>query len=357
MRLLALVEARDHVCYRYRIQAFEAALAAAGVALVQEPLEAGAVGRWNQLRRAREFDAVILQRRLLPAWQLDVLRKSARRLIFDYDDAVLFRDSYSRKGPHSRKRVRRFARTVGAADLVIAGNRFLESCAEQCGAVPDRVRIIPTCIDLDLYPTVWDGLAPSVSPLVWIGSSSTLQGLENNGLVWKSLGTELPGLAMRVICDRFPKFDGLPVVPVPWARETEARELAAGGIGVGLLPHDEWSQGKCGLKVLQYQAAGLPVVANPWGAHLEMVRPGVDGFLPSNAREWVAAVRQLAEDDDLRRAMGAAGRRQLEARYSTRVWAEAFVDAVTSGRQRSIALTTSAGRSLSRTGTLASSTK
>jgi glycosyltransferase involved in cell wall biosynthesis len=162
---------------------------------------------------------------------------------------------------------------------------------------------------------------------------------------------------MRIICDRFPEFRGVPVVRVPWGRETEARELARGGIGIGLLPPDLWSRGKCGLKVLQYQAAGLPVVANPWGAHLEMVRPGVDGFLASTPREWVAAVRRLVDDEALRRAMGEAGRRQVEASYSTRVWAEAFVDAVTGGRQRSIASMTATGRSPSRSGTPAFSMK
>ena len=84
---------------------------------------------------ASRFDAVLLQRKLLPGWQLRELRKAdSRRLIFDFDDAVLYRDSYDRRGPHHRRRSDRFQRTVQMADTVIAGNDFLADCALKAGA-------------------------------------------------------------------------------------------------------------------------------------------------------------------------------------------------------------------------------
>ncbi len=101
MKLLALVESPDHVCCRYRIRAFAAALADAGWTLTCQGLERGAFFRPLQLRRAAEFDAVILQRKLLPTWQLYLLRRAARHLVFDFDDAVLYRDSYDARGLHS----------------------------------------------------------------------------------------------------------------------------------------------------------------------------------------------------------------------------------------------------------------
>lgn len=332
MRVLALVDSPDHVCCRYRIRAFEPALARAGWSLSYEPLQRNPFSRLVQLAGVRHHDAVILQRRLLPQWELRILRKYARHLVFDFDDAVLLRDSYDRRGPHSRRREKRFGAVVRIADTVIAGNDFLADCATRARAPASRVCIIPTCVEPALYPEPDPPRAVRHDgghvDLIWIGSSSTLKGLEQEQPLWNRLGREIPGLRLRVICDRFPRFKTLPIVPVPWAREWEAYDLAAGHIGISYLPDDLWSRGKCGLKVLQYQAARLPVVANPVGTQAEMIEPGRTGFLPVTADRWVEAVRALASDPDLRQRMGRLARQHVESAFSVETWSETFVASI-----------------------------
>jgi glycosyltransferase involved in cell wall biosynthesis len=328
MKALALVDAPDHVCCRYRVRAFEPALAASGISLAIRGLARRAWGRVAQLHRAYEYDAVILQRKLLPTWQLRILRHQARRLIFDFDDAVLYRDSYDARGPHCRRRAARFARTVRAADVVLAGNDFLAECALIAGARPERVRVLPTCVDAERYQPSHQGPADGPLKLVWVGSSSTLKGLERQRPLLERLGREVPGLALRIICDRFPRFDPLETIAVPWDEATEADQIAAGDVGIAWMPDDLWSRGKCGLKVLQYQAAGLPIVANPVGVHQKMIRPGVDGFLAATGDAWVDAIRALAGDPALRTRLGRAARQTVEANYSVRRWSDAFVAAV-----------------------------
>jgi len=333
MRLLALVDSPDHVCCRYRILAFESALREIGCSLTLESLERGLFGRARQLRSTARFDAVILQRKLLPGWQLAILRQSAQRLIFDFDDAVLFRDSHDRRGIHSARRERRFAQTMRAADAILAGNGFLAERALLAGARPENLWTIPTCVDPALYPhgperrAVRETHEERPPDLVWIGSSSTLKGLEAQRPLWERLGRDIPGLRLRVICDRFPDFPNFQTIPVAWSEATEGRELARGDVGVSLLPDDDWSRGKCGLKVLQYQAAGLPVIANPVGANLEMVRPGENGILATTEDDWVAAVRTLY-NPSLRAEMGANGRRRVETDYSVEAWARTFASVV-----------------------------
>jgi glycosyltransferase involved in cell wall biosynthesis len=338
MKLLALVESPDHVCCRYRIRAFTAALAQAGWSLSSQGLDKGAFVRPFQLRRASHFDAVILQRKLLPGWQLSALRRASRHLVYDFDDAVLFRDSYDPRGPQSRWRCRRFAQTVCTADTIVAGNDFLADCALRSGAKVERVHVIPTCIDSRHYPTARHDRSDSAGPvdLVWIGSASTLQGLEQSMPIWERLASALPALRLRVICDRFPESFPVPIVPIAWSEQTEARELAAGDIGVSWLPDDLWSRGKCGLKVLQYHAAGLPVIANPVGMHRELVRPGETGLLATTPDEWVDAVIALAADARLRRKMGLLGRERVESGYSVSAWAETFVSSMTGTSRTSV---------------------
>jgi glycosyltransferase involved in cell wall biosynthesis len=336
MKALALVDAPDHVCCRYRIRAFEPALDHAGWSLTTEGLARGAPSRWSQLGRSARFDAVILQRKLLPSWQFLRLRRRARRLIFDFDDAVLYRDSYDPRGPLCRRRARRFARTVRQADAVIAGNEFLADRALRAGARPDRVRVIPTCVDPDRYrPAAHDGTGAGLD-LVWIGSSSTLQGLERQKPLWERIAREVPGVRLRVICDRAPDLGAMPVVAVPWSEATEADALTGGDVGVSWVPDDLWSRGKCGLKVLQSMVAGLPVITNPVGVHAEMVTPGVSGFLATTADEWVEAALALAGGPRLRRRMGRAARAAVEAGYSVFSWSGAFA-ATVAGASRTAA--------------------
>jgi glycosyltransferase involved in cell wall biosynthesis len=328
MKALALVDSPDHVCCRYRLRAFEPALRAAGWVLTAQALARGTFARLAQFARAAEYDVVILQRKLLPRWQFAVLRRNARRLAFDFDDAVLYRDSYDPRGPHSRRRAHRFRQTVCGADAVLAGNDFLADCALRGGARAERVQVIPTCIETRKYEPAARLEGKPGLDLVWIGSSSTLQGLERQRGLWERVGREVPGVRLRVICDRFPAFDGLPVVAVPWSEATEAADLAAGDVGISWVPDDLWSRGKCGLKVLQYQAAGLPVLANPVGVHPEMIEPGVSGYLPATDDEWVGAVWALAHDPALGARMRRAARANVDAFYSVAAWSAAFVAAL-----------------------------
>src|SRR4051812_4927015 len=61
---------------------------------------------------------------------------------------------------------------------------------------------------------------------------------------------------------------------------------------------------------------GRPVVANPVGLHRTLIRAGETGFLANTPAEWLEAIRRLARDPALRRRMGQAGRRLVEAQYS-----------------------------------------
>ncbi|MGC3968903.1 MAG: glycosyltransferase [Pirellulales bacterium] len=234
---------------------------------------------------------MILQRKLLPLWQLHRLRRYSRVLLYDFDDAQFCRDSYSRKSSTSWTRLANFWATIYAADGVIAGNPFL---AEQAGAYvgPEKVHLVPTCVAPQTY-----GLADHVRRgsgvrLVWIGQHSTLPGLYLADPLLEAAGARTPGLELRVVCNQFPRLHGVRVVPRQWSQAGEARELADADIGVSYLPDDEWSRGKCGLKVLQYMAAGLPVVANPVGMNCEMVEHGVTGFL-AHARRMGGSRRKI----------------------------------------------------------------
>lgn len=322
MKLVAVVESVGHVCSRYRLAAFAPSLAAAGHTLDLRPLPRNPFARALFFRDLRSADAVILQRKLLPRWQLALLRRYARRLLFDFDDALWLRDSYAAKGMTDRRRAGRFAATVRAADGVIAGNDFLAAAVTRLSPSV-QATTIPTSIDTSRYPLATHTRAAALH-LVWVGSASTLQGLERIRPLLEAVGRAVPGTRLKLICDRFLRFERLAVDAVPWREETEAAAIAAADVGITWVPDDDWSRGKCGLKLLQYQAAGLPVIANPVGVHARFVTPAT-GFLATPADEWIAAVKRL-DDPAVRAAMGAAARAQVEREYSVPASARRWLD-------------------------------
>lgn len=72
------------------------------------------------------------------------------------------------------------------------------------------------------------------------------------------------------------------------------------------------------LSVLEAMAASLPVVASSVGDVPELVEDGVTGTLvpPKDAERLAAALGELLQDVTRRRAMGAAGRARVAARFS-----------------------------------------
>ncbi len=325
MRLLALVESTNHVCYRYRVAAFRQALAANGWTVEAAPIAESNRERLLQLRRLPDCDVMLVQRRLLPLWYCYALRQQTQRLIFDFDDAVFLRDSNSRKSPNSLRRVNRFARIAKMCDGVIAGNRYLADKAAKIISA-SRVYMVPTCIDTSQYEVAGHFRRGTATRLVWIGSSSTLASLEEARPHITQATATAGGVRMHAICDTFPNWPEVRVERRTWSAETESAELAAGDIGVSWLPDHPWSLGKCGLKVLQYMASGLPVVANPIGMHPQLVQHERTGMLAASPEDWTVAIRRLANDPALRQDMGTRAREVVERDYSVSRWSSKFVD-------------------------------
>jgi glycosyltransferase involved in cell wall biosynthesis len=325
-RVLALVEdGPDHVCGRYRILAFGPAWAEAGWHLEVRALARGTAPFLRQLPAIAQADAVILQRKLPAVWKTWLLRKAAKRLVYDFDDAMLFRDFNSAKSPESWRGRRRFSAVVRAADAVVAGNAFLAERAAECGASAERISIVPTCVEPEHYRPARH--VPLDGPLrvVWIGSRSTSSSLVAMGEHLRA-GAERCDLEVRVVCDVCPTIPGVRTVFCPWSPVTEIAEPAQSHVGISWLPEHPFSQGKCGLKVLQYMAAGLPTIANPFGVHGQMIGADDVGFLASSPSDWGAAIERLARSHRLRAELGQAARRRVFTDYSVAAWAPRWIE-------------------------------
>lgn len=313
-RVLVLANNLAQASFRLRIAALVPLLADRGFDLQIRLRPRGflaALKLRQLLKTAGDYDAVILQRKFLDPADARLLRRHAPRILYDIDDALMFHNRPV--GRLSRWRTqRRFLATARVLNHVAAGNEYLAGIFRQQGC---RATVIPTVIDSLRYSIKPHG--PTTSPtLVWIGSHSTLPYLQSFLPALEQTASEIPGLKLLTIADVTVSSDRIAVEHEPWTEAGEAAALCRGDIGIAPTPEDPWTMGKCGFKILQYMAAGLPVIASPVGANAQIVLDGQTGFLPRTVADWPSSIVRLATDAGLRARMGAAARQRVEKEYS-----------------------------------------
>ncbi|MFC0710516.1 glycosyltransferase family 4 protein [Azorhizophilus paspali] len=271
--------------------------------------------RLAALARAADHDLLWIEKELfpyLPAW---VEGQLGTPWIVDYDDAVFHNYDLARSPLVRRLLGNKIDAVMRGASGVIAGNRYLAERARAAGAA--RVTLIPTVVDLGRYrPRI---TAPAAHPVIgWIGSPSTQKYLLDIRVPLQqachSHGARL--LLVGATPEIRAGLSGIEVQLEPWSEEREAALIRRMDIGIMPLPDGPWERGKCGYKLIQYMACGVPLVASPTGANREIVEHSGAGLLADSADAWHDALSCLLSSASERERLGRAGRQAVESRYS-----------------------------------------
>jgi glycosyltransferase involved in cell wall biosynthesis len=279
------------------------------------------VNRLLQILRVGRTDVVVLQREFLPyplVFLEKTLAQKTERLIFDVDDAI-FEPFTSRNPRRSEEQQQKVQTILKLAHTVIVSTPYLQTCLRPFHS---HIHVISTPVDTDAIRPRPHAQLPSLPVIGWIGSSSNLIFLKLLEDVFRQLA-QTHRFRFRIICNRAhaTEYPDLPLdwlEIVEWSLDTESEELQKLDVGIMPLRHDRWCLGKAGFKLLQYMAAGLPVVASPVGFNCELVQHGVNGFLADSAAEWEECLGRLLKDRELRQRMGREGRRLVEKEFSLR---------------------------------------
>ena len=283
--------------------------------------------RMAELIRGPDADVVWVYAELfpyLPGWFERLALRSGKPVVYDFDDAIF--QPYD-DNPNPLKRAvlgGKLAPLLRGAALCLCGNRYLEAYAAQYCA---RTLIMPTVVDTDIYRPAESRPERPVT-IGWIGSPTT----------WPYVAAMLPvlervaerhGARVRIVGAGAAAASDSPLVDfVDWDEAAEVAEVQRMDIGVMPLPDEDWARGKCGYKLIQYMACGLPVIASPVGVNSEIVGEGVNGLLASTPDEWEEALTALIADPDKARAMGEAGRERVVADYSLATHGPRFAAAI-----------------------------
>lgn len=261
------------------------------------------------------YDLIWLEKELFP-WgpaifeQLIHLRKVP--YIVDYDDAI-----HHNYDQHSAWPVRLVLRNklnelVSRASAITVGNDYLARWA--CGQGASHVEIVPTVVDLNRYAKRSFYGNNTEFRIGWIGSPATAKYIWLVRDTFIRLAQTTP-IRLVVVGANLHEDFGVPMECHEWKEETEVSILSTLDAGIMPLPDSPWERGKCGYKLIQYMASGLPIIASPVGVNKEIVEHGVNGFLAANLDEWGDALRTLQSDPMLRESFGCAGRKKVENKY------------------------------------------
>ncbi len=266
-------------------------------------------------RQASPFSNGGIERRIL---------STAARGVYDFDDALMHTPGGLRESVWSKKRA--WEASVRAADIVIAGNAYL---AERAAQLNENTVVIPSCVAADAYGRKTDYAVDEQPRAVWIGSPSGEQYLAAIAAPLLALH-RARGLRLRLVSSGSASLGALDEMTdrVEWSAEAAGTEMQRADVGIMPLDDTPWTRGKCAYKLLEYGAAGLPMVGSPVGANTAVLETG-DGLQPTTGDDWFSALDLLLTESTERRASrGASARRAVEQGYTFDVWSDVWRSAL-----------------------------
>lgn len=276
--------------------------------------------RIAELSHSKRYDLIWLEKELFP-WLPSTFEKYLEWLgipyMVDFDDAI-----FHRYDAHPNSLVRAFLghkidRVMRGASMVVVGNGYLAERARAAGA--KRIELLPSVVDSEKYD-IGRRSERAFFTIGWIGTPITAKYLSRLAPVLVQVCRKNQARVVAVGIDAS-TFDNMSVEARPWSEDNEVEQIHSFDVGIMPLPDDPWERGKCGYKLIQYMACGLPVIASPVGVNCEIVEQGKTGFLAATHADWLNALRILMNNRELTLELGRAGREKVRKQYCVRVTA------------------------------------
>ncbi len=289
----------------------------------------GSIKRLTDLFRAGRADVILVLREAVIAGPplVELLAPAIGRcpLVLDLDDPTWIGYDSPTYGPLARllKWPGKTVTLIDRADLVTCGSAYVARFV----AVPRTSR--HASFPRSSIPTSF-GPAPHTGPVPvigWVGTHSTFPYLQ----------AIAPALAIVARTRRFDLriigsgaarlvIPGVAVQHQEWDLAREPADFASFDIGVYPLPDDPWARGKSALKSVQYLASGVPFVASPIGAAVDVGVNGTTHLLAATTADWVHALSVLLDDRYTRVQMGNEGRRHALQHHTAEIGARLLGD-------------------------------
>lgn len=277
----------------------------------------GYLQRLLVLFQLRKFDVVYIHLWVTPfgfpifEW---LYRSMAKAIIFDIDDLIFtknpgYKDSWKSRVKGTGKP--RFL--IRKSDFVITTTPFL---VDFCKKFNQNVIGIPPSLDeRAIYPMERKRNAKVV--IGWSGSHSTMRYVP---IVEKAIQNVAKKFDIEFLVFGVKEYylEGVNTRAIPWSADIENKIFSE--MDIALYPQEKelWAEGKYGGKMIQYLAAGLPmIISNSNSLVPKIVQDMENGIIVDNDDiDWEKAIVKLIEDENLRKKLSINARKLFLENYS-----------------------------------------
>lgn len=273
------------------------------------------IERLVEVQERPDADVVVIQRPLA-AWRADAveaLQRKGVRVVVEIDDCfetlhprnVSWRTVHPKRSPGVNRE--HLARACRAADLVTVTTPTLAHRYGRHG----RVAVVPNCVParyLDIEPAEragigWTGSIDTHPTDLQVARAAVSRVVRDTGTPFRVVGTG-KGVRAALGLDAEPDAAGwLSLSDYPHAMASHA---------VGIVPLDDiaFNHAKSALKLMEYAALGVPVVASPTADNVRMHAEGC-GLLAAKPKHWLTHLRRLVASDEYREVVGHLSREAM----------------------------------------------
>ncbi len=263
-------------------------------------------------------DYVFIHRELtpigLPIFEWVLSKVMRKRIIYDFDDAIwLPNTSVENKLIASIKCHGKVGSICSWSWKISCGNEFIANYARKFN---ENVVVNPTTIDPASLKNALKRETKDVATIGWTGTHSTSKYLKKIVPIIQELERS-HDFRFLIISNKNPNISLKSVEYRKWRKKSEIEDLMEIDIGIMPLDNDQWAEGKCGFKALQYLALQIPALVSPVGVNKEIVENGVNGYHCDSFEDWRSNLINLMMNMKLRKQLGANGKEKVIQSYST----------------------------------------
>lgn len=251
------------------------------------------------------------------------------RLIFDVDDWEEGEEHFSKYFAPLCSLAYSFL--LRYSDRIITASHYLYEEYKKRSA---KVELIPSGVNMEYFPESNNKLREKRKVVIsWIGSVSNMLAVENLLFIINILESlnckdkiklEIlgDGRYLFYIKNKLMNIINVDVEIKDWVDPFKVNDyLQTVDIGVcPLIQDNNFNRSKCPVKLLEYMACSLPVIASDIGEARYIVENGKNGFLATSEEDWRNKLNFLIQDAQLRNTLGNNARKTIEERYDLNLY-------------------------------------